>query len=155
MMLAPLTHTKIPFKKNETRHWATSFRGKVAIHAAQKKSDDLAASFWDIITPFPHVQAAWRKAYPVRIYDDMPFGKVIGYGDLTACIQSTEVFSKSLRLLDPVEYAFGDYTPGRYFWKFENMRVHPKGIPCRGFQQLFELPPEITEQLIAESRPVA
>lgn len=42
---------------------------------------------------------------------------------------------------------FGDFTPGRFGWVFENVRALPKPIPWKGGQGLRHAPPELLEAI--------
>ncbi len=38
------------------------------------------------------------------------------------------------------ERQFGDYTPGRFMWKFQDVKQLTEPIPYRGQQGIFEIP---------------
>ncbi len=38
------------------------------------------------------------------------------------------------------ELSFGDYTPGRYVWRLENVRLLPTPIPYKGSLGLWTVP---------------
>lgn len=118
-------------KQIETRHWWTPYRGPLAIHAAQhgaKKGYCEQREFytWQACEPL-------RKPYPT--FDDLPFGAVLATCRLVECLRTIDV-----DCLSDQERAFGDYTPGRYAWVFQDIKALPAPVPFRGAQSLFEWP---------------
>lgn len=121
-------------KLYETRSWATSYRGPIAIHAAKRP----ARQFIDALA---HGSAGERQTALLmeRLLrrfggpDHLPIGAIVGKGNLVRCNAITEEF---LRTLTPQELALGDFTLGRYAWEFEDM--HPiDPIPAKGQQGLW------------------
>lgn len=55
--------------------------------------------------------------------------------------------------IPPADFALGDLSPGRCGWMLGNVRALKTPIPCRGYQCLFEVPPDVEakvqEQLAA------
>jgi hypothetical protein len=45
------------------------------------------------------------------------------------------------------QYPWGDWTPGRYAWRLENIRPLPEPVPVTGRQGLFALPADVAEIL--------
>ena len=90
-------------KKNETRSWATSYRGPLYIHAAKKiigwPSIDIQAVFLCI---------AFQPS-------DLTLGCLVCKVDLIDC-EKIFIHNKP----DYPERTFGDYTPGRFMWITEN-----------------------------------
>ncbi len=109
-------------KRFETRSWGTSFRGRLAIHAA---------------TGFP----AWARRTCLEneyILDtlveqgldvpDLPLGQII-----TVChLVSAVPVEKSPWVISEREAAFGDYRAGRFVWYLDDVRQLPEPIPARG-----------------------
>jgi hypothetical protein len=141
------TAITLGFKKIETRSWATSFRGPIAIHAAALNTRALAAASGEILDSLPYVRKVWNAQYPG--WNDLPFGAIVGYADLTGCIEMT--VGNCLRLSEH-ERAFGDYTPGRFAWCLEGIRVLDDPIPCRGAQQLWNVPAHMVTTMIENGR---
>jgi hypothetical protein len=104
-------------KKYETRHWPTSYRGKLLICAAKKKPKQAELDRFGL-TP-----------------EDAPLGVAICICDLIDCIEMTEEFISQQTQL---ERDCGNWQPGRYAWKLENIQpVEPK--PVRGYQGLWNI----------------
>jgi hypothetical protein len=117
----------LPYKAHETRGWATSYRGLLAIHAAKRPMDaDTRALFREWIEDglIPNVDMA-----------RLPFGAIVAVVELVDCIR-TEDISRETFLR---EWDFGNYEPGRWAWVTRNARsIGP--IPWRGAQGLFNVP---------------
>lgn len=108
-------------KRIETRSWATSYRGPLAIHAGKKVVyDDGLLSL---------LNCTWR----------LPRSVVLCVVNLIEIIP-TETIRDSLT---DVERACGDYSDGRYAWRTKMIKVFEKPIPCVGHQGLWNWePPE-------------
>ena len=127
------------FKQHETRSWATTYRGKIAIHAG--KFHRLPHSVYTEIAeaigiPPEEYAGSWLAA--AEAGKGVHFGAVIGTATLTGSY-STEYLR---RTLPEQEIALGDFTDGRHGWKLEKpIRIDPP-IPARGGRQgLWELRP--------------
>lgn len=118
-------------KDLETRGRKTHYRGPLAIHAAKKLTD--AAYNALVIKPFATVL---EVAGICRVEEYYP-GHFLCVADLVDCVQITgeDVPPKP-------ERNFGDYRPGRWMWKLENVRMLPKPIPARGRQGLWAPEPD-------------
>jgi hypothetical protein len=110
-------------KRFETRGWKTSYRGPIAIHAGKQKNFDtcmrLARDYANL----------WREITPLQ------FGSIIAIADLVECWRVSDwLFDHDTQiaylhsqdqdyLISPMEHMFGDYTPGRYAWQLDNVRL--------------------------------
>lgn len=141
-------------KRIETRSWSTSYRGPLAIHAAQGLGP--VKGVWGLRSlvgnePFFSALAdITEHTADVSLVDAivgaLPRGEIIAVCDLLGC----EVISYGwpsnqqiaydgkwgrahypYRLTDQ-ERAFGDYSVGRYVWLLDNVRALPKPIPTKG-----------------------
>ena len=119
------------FKWMETRGWATSYRGPLAIHAAKKV--DIPAgdrNFMDAI-----------KACGLTYGDllNFPRGAVVATCNLVNCLRMK---GSNICMVSEQEKAFGRYEPGRYMWMLSNISPLEKPYFCRGYQGFFnvELP---------------
>lgn len=106
-------------KEFETRHWAISFRGPIAIHAA-KRFDAEQYELCDK-EPFRRVLRAAGYATP----DDLPLGTVVAVARLAACYE-TSVWARGM---SDQERAFGDWSPGRYAWRMADVAPPPASPP--------------------------
>lgn len=140
-------------KRIETRHWETSHRGPLLIHAAKKWTRELKDMCFD--EPF---SSAIAKNRPNRggafflgdILDELlPRGCILGVCDLVKCWPTEDlhvVTHAGQPALTPMEREFGDYSDGRFGWLLSNIRRFPVPIPFKGHQQIFNVP----ENLAAE-----
>jgi len=126
------TAIALEVKGNETRSWATKHRGLIAIHAAKKSFHEC----WCRYTDGEAAAVICRRMALPEIFDytqHFPLGCVIATAKLVDCIPITPEYAATL---SHDELALGDYTPGRYAWKLENVqRITP--IPTAGKQGLW------------------
>ncbi len=104
-------------KRIETRSWRTDYRGPLVIHASKWWTPEQRAHCWQS----PFAQALLRHG--VRTPNDLPLGQVL------CVVQLVDVGPvQQVRPLTEQERAFGDYSPGRYAWRFDRVqlvRPHP------------------------------
>lgn len=133
-------------KMMETRTWRTFYRGPLLIHAAKRCNvKELAqlrgASFWvGALSPVLEVG---------RPFTELPFGAIIGIGNLEACVATERASNldapRRSSHYDPnvwTERQLGDFSPGRYAWLFDpgSLRTFATPTHCRGFQGVFFSP---------------
>lgn len=122
-------------KRVETRHWAAPrnlIGDRIAIHATKTK-DHLALC---VLDPFDQY---------VPIASTLPLGAVIATATLHRCSMITPATAAELEERKPHEFAFGDYTPGRYAWVLRDVVQLDEPIPFRGSQGIFEFPDRLLE----------
>ena len=112
-------------KKNETRSWATTIRGDVAIHSAKKPIKEVIK----LMNP-NSIMTISNLLYPFLL-EKLPLGYVLAVGNLVDCKPITEEF---IETLSPEELLLGDYTIGRYAWIWEDIRPFKSPIIARGGQ---------------------
>jgi hypothetical protein len=108
----------------------------LAIHAAKRPArlDECSAD----------VRAALhRNGY--NDFSTLPYGCIVCTVNLAGCyIVKSDSFIRegiALGLITPMEEYFGNYTPGRYAWRLENVQLVPN-IPARGSQGFWEWEPQ-------------
>ena len=125
------------WKRNETRHWRTSYRGPLLIHAAKKvvgwPSMDIQELFWEDDIAFQP--------------SDLPLGAIVCKVDLVGC---EEIFIHTRP--KGIERILGDYTSGRFMWITENP-ISFGPIPFRGSQGFFNVPESAININIAPENP--
>lgn len=128
-------------KRIETRSWQHSYRGLVAIHAA--KTVPRWAEDIDCTEPFL-----------TYLYDrQIPRGVIVAVGRLVDYIPTNTLIPElraTLPAPDTDEYAFGDYSPYRYAWLFEDVRPLAQPIPCRGMYGLWEMPSQLVDAVMEQ-----
>ncbi len=145
-------------KKIETRSWATKYRGPLAIHAGM--NDKYLREFITHEEPFrsalaPLARLCKTSDPAIRMaVTQWNHGCVIAIADLVDCVEVEKHIYSPLILgmlgrtdkpfarlvnnhyVNGNELAFGDYTPGRYAWMLENVRmIEP--VPAKGMQRLW------------------
>lgn len=113
-------------KTFETRSWPTSYRGLLVIHAAKTRSE------LDICTESPFREALSRGGYESTA--NLPLGAAVCVARLVAVYRTEQI----VREISTLERAFGNYQPGRYAWKLEQVRRFEDAIPARGAQGLWD-----------------
>lgn len=150
-------------KRLETRGWATSHRGPIAIQAAKHFTIDGMIRV--------HCSWTWcgvlfdagvRMGQDANLWDILPFGKIIAVADLVDC-RPTDSFTvaeldtlrrptgpgSNLDAYKWTERMVGDFTPGRFAWVLENVRPLSEPVPVRGRQRIFNLAPDVAAQVMA------
>lgn len=116
-------------KRYETRHWWTSYRGPLLIHAAKRVNPEIkemagSALVVSILREHFHADyAGWK---------DLPLGSILGRVRLVDC--------RRMRDLPPpshLENALGHWSPERYAWKFDLPELFAQPVPYVGKQGLF------------------
>ena len=117
----------------ETRSWATSYRGPIAIHAAKRWTREEQ----EICKTEPF-KTALRGI-------TLPFGAIIATATLADCLPmggskgEVAFFYDWVKNLSDTESDFGFYDYDRFGWIFENVQRLPEPIPYKGAQGLFEV----------------
>lgn len=146
-------------KQYETRSWATSYRGPIAIHAAKKNVIDtmlipeqvkdemkkyvgaIAGTKWEnlptgaVIATAELVNVRYIVNHPGL---DMVLAKHINVGAESMTTDKHDPDFGVYVVPSDQELAFGDWTPGRYAWELANVKILPKPIPVKGKQGLWE-----------------
>ena len=114
------TLIRIGAKQYESRSWSTSYRGPLLIHASKSMPK------WarDLCKQQPFLDTLTRSGSSSDVTAHC--GRIIAVVQLTDCIRITDANAPQ-----GAEYAFGDYTPGRWMWKLENPE-QCLSIPVKG-----------------------
>lgn len=142
----------------ETRGRRINHRGETAIHAAQKWTPQQA----DCLDrePFRSRLAHHGISRGNAVQDNMPRGAIVAVVDLVEVYLTGDCLDYAHKTRDlrgpngltyqitPQEIAFGDYTPGRYYYVLKNIRRLYRPVLCRGMQAMpFALPSEVEESI--------
>ena len=130
-------------KRIETRSWKTNYRGEILIHAGKK--DPLVGIC--MMTEEARERAFRSLELPsiFNRFQTFPTGEIIGKANLVNCLQIDETLAGLIKEQHPDEYAFGDFTSGRYAWVMENPVAFDKPIPASGKQGLWNWEGELEE----------
>lgn len=115
-------------KVHETRHWPTSHRGWLLVHAAKRKIDDRCGDRLDDIC-----DGLFGNHWGM----DLPRGALIGMVNLIRCVP-TDTMPIGHQSTD--DYECGNFSAGRYAWARGAWRSFDAPIPYRGQQGMFEVP---------------
>lgn len=125
-------------KRIETRSWATSHWGPVAIHA----SKGFPAWAKEECMGEPFMGALMGGGFDGT--RDLPLGAIVAVGNLhkvgrIAVPGDGNIYVRGLELpITGDELEFGDFTPGRYGWVFTNVTRLPQPIPAKGSLGLWD-----------------
>ncbi|HWP59559.1 MAG TPA: ASCH domain-containing protein [Candidatus Acidoferrales bacterium] len=118
-------------KRFETRKWKTNYRGPLLIHAAQR----MPVQARRLALEEPFLSALRDTYWHIR-------GRVIAMVNLVDCIE----IGAGLGPIKPMtpdqirnEMAFGDWRPGRYAWRFDDVVRFPEPFYHKGFLGLFNV----------------
>lgn len=143
----------IGVKTIETRSWATKYRGPLAVHAggvAATLSD--GGQGWDHFT-LDEYRASRGYAGAEEFASPLPLGAVIATCRMADCVPTERLATcidvggrgwgiqeiGNVPLVDPDQYPYSDFTPGRFAWLLDDAKPSTERCPaCWG----------------AESRPV-
>ena len=115
----PLGHKSI-----ETRHWATPYRGELAIHAAKRFAREERE--------FAQIERALGRM-PARL----PLGAIVAVVDLIDVRTSDDLLAEGI---GPIEKLYGNYGPGRFGWVLANVRPLREPVGCVGRHCFWTLP---------------
>lgn len=134
-------------KRNETRGWATSYRGPLAIHAAKRKH---LLELRGLVGSPQWWGALYGDSRIDEVIEQLPFGAVVAVVDLVDCIPVEEILPgtidqpMSMTHVDTefqwTERQMGDFSPGRFAWLLCNLRALKKPVPFLGRQGFFNVP---------------
>lgn len=117
----------IGVKQYETRSWATSYRGLLAIHAAKRpvKVEEITFEI-----SLGLIAAGIRDPYSV------PLGAILCIVRLVDVV-TTESLMDIEGFFDTDEYCYGNYDDNRYAWKMEVVKIAPEPISVKGAKGLW------------------
>jgi hypothetical protein len=120
-------------KRHETRHWPTRVRGRVAIHASKKVD----------VPDAPHELCEF--AFGEGWARNRPVGCVVAVAELVGCYRTEALTDprgvKLLGELAECDELSGNYAPGRYAFRFANVRPLAAPLPLIGRQGFFRWQP--------------
>lgn len=126
-------------KQYETRSWGTNYRGRIAIQAAKRPVDSDGIRVWLEAQKLAGVTGDPR----FHTYLNLPLGAIVAVAELTACKWIESEYNPVAETLyaytneqSDLERAVGNWQPGRYAWKLDNIRPIAQPILCKGAQGL-------------------
>lgn len=113
---------------NDTRSWGTAYRGPVCIYAGKSRKDIFSEIYID-----ENRYLFFKKAgITQKKMDMLPKGAVLGTITLMDCFVIDEAYQEYIQANHPDEYAFSDYSIGRYVWIFKEPMECIFPIPASG-----------------------
>jgi len=129
-------------KHIETRSWRTKYRGKLAIHTSKNinkysRQRCLEKEFMRFLGG-KYIKIDENS----KIKYGFEFGSIIAVCDLIDCVKMKEKADNYAALdngmkVEGNEFIFGDYTPGRYAWILDNIKLLDKPIQAKGQLRLW------------------
>jgi activating signal cointegrator 1 len=151
-------------KRIETRNWATSYRGPLAIHASKHGMSN--QELWSTLEN-PFFRDALRTVMPTAIRlmaagrtrrleahlaeQFVHRGKILCVVDLKDC-KRTEDIRVTPAMLSEQEYMFGNYEPMRFGWLTEMIFRLPEPVAFSSRQGLVDVPAELRQELVRQWR---
>jgi len=112
----------------ETRHWYTSHRGPLLVHAAKKQDGEVR----EYLNCSGFKEALKRHNLTMA---DVHFGAIIGEVNIIGCCRMDRMPEPSER-----ERSWGNWEPHRYAWeRAPNPTIFPNPMPYRGQQGFFDV----------------
>jgi hypothetical protein len=119
-------------KKLECRSWQTTYRGTLLIHASAKRPTRREKVMFE--------QSEFFKDH-ITDMNELPYGSLIGSVKLIE-IYRTEILIHHPEILPgqqwQQEFAFDDFSPGRYAWQFIDPQPLSFCLPMKGTLGLWE-----------------
>lgn len=112
-------------KQYETRNWATSYRGLLAIHAAKRwTGEEFSSAMYlkhrcGVLPGFPDVP--------------LPLGAVVAVARLANVVPVEMV----IQHISATEHTLGNFQMGRYAWELEVVHVFDEPVQATGAQGLW------------------
>jgi hypothetical protein len=128
-------------KKWETRSWSTKYRGPLAIHAAKGYPRDARQFAFQLFFHSLKDGSGFDPKHPLLsrgfaealiASEHLPRGVVLCTCMLIDCIPTDNAAPTNQE-----EY-LGDYGPGRFAWRLDNVQRLPDHVPARGRLGLWE-----------------
>jgi hypothetical protein len=136
-------------KEWETRSWSTPYRGWVAIHAASRMPQYAV----NAVLSYPFLETLVQhgvletmngaRAIEGRIRQQFPRGVIVGIAKLVEVEPTIAVVKR----ISGKEQRFGDYSSGRWAFRFVGAQRLAKPIVCSGALSMWRVKPEIEAQL--------
>lgn len=105
-------------KTIETRSWETDYRGIIYIHASSTKIPKEIKNNTELMS--------------LTMNKTLDYGMIICSCNLVDCIKMTADYIQDIKLNHYKEYVSGVYSPGRYAWVFNNIKVLDNPFKIKG-----------------------
>lgn len=92
------------------------------------------------------------------ILRELPLGAIVGIGrcsEVRTTDKASEMIGREQRAHSMTEIALGNYQPGRFAWRFVEVRELSEPVRCRGFQQLWPVPDDVRTAVYTQLEAIA
>ena len=123
-------------KTCETRHWAPApkyWGDVIAIHAGRVEDREFREYDSDVLR--------------ILGRDPTPKGAIVAIAQLKDCVPTERSWPGTL------EDHFGDFSPGRFAWRFTDVQPLSEPVPCRGHHKLWTVPHATTALVMSKLMP--
>jgi len=131
-------------KQYETRHWRTSHRGPLGIHASRRTTDEIT-----MYCQREPLRSAIRKLGSSS-REALPTGAILGYVTLIDCLPTHLIPAGDI---NDFERAAGDFRSGRFAWHLTNPVFLEHPILMSGRPSIFDAPFTINHECNSLSLP--
>ena len=139
-------------KQFETRSWATSYRGPIAIHAAQRQPRAVMRELpvktqqgiFDALYKYLDIQsgalAGLKTGAIIATAELVGCHKIVLHGGRGMPSDAPGWLETDHGIYEPddQELLFGDWIPGRYALEIANVKILDEPIPAKGKQRLWD-----------------
>lgn len=127
------TAIALGLKTFETRSWPTNYRGPLVVHAAKRpfRAQDYERGWYD--------EACTRLAAAGCAVQSLPYGEAVCLVDLVECVPTLSL-QQWLNVYSGFTVGrrfWGDFTPGRFAFRLENVRRISPAVKVAGRQGFF------------------
>jgi hypothetical protein len=134
-------------KAIETRSWSTPYRGPLLIQAAKGFPKDCQHLCWRAPFAGALIGGGFDRA------EQLPRGAIVAVARL-AWVLSTDLFvderlPRSYSIAGN-EFAFGDFSAGRFGWVLQDVQRLKTPVPCKGSLGLWAVPPDVIAAVSAQ-----
>lgn len=142
----------IGLKRYETRHWSTTYRGKLLIHASKHRMGYECVQVWHKAIALARQSGISLLPEKVPFPEQLPYGVVVAIADLTKCLRMMNGWVETdppegftvIQSKSELERSAGSWEPGRYAFRLDNVRSIPNPVPFKSRQgKLLNAPAEI------------
>ena len=124
-----------PRKVHDTRHWQTSHRGWLAIHAAKRIENEVDLALNDLLVD--ELGKNWATT--------LPQGAIVGAINLVDVVPAERVFGEHMDAAEVEDLLGGDFSEGRYAWRRSEFFRLREAVPFVGKQGFFEVPDDLLQ----------
>lgn len=93
-----------------------------------------------------HLGLVELEPFASHVPHDVPLGHLIGTVLVTGSFEMTEVYVDSIEQINPLEFAFGHYAPGRHAWALQDPTPLECPVRWKGKQGIVMVPDDLEQR---------